>query len=127
VEIMMNCRAFQAAVDELLDGSLAPDAEEQARAHLAECARCRQDFADLQGAIAALRSMPETAMPEDMWESFRTEAARRDSEAALGVWDRLLYPWRRGLSSVCLGMILFITVVSTNATRRLQKYVVPAA
>jgi anti-sigma factor RsiW len=123
----MNCRAFQAVADDLFDGSLEKKEEQEARAHLAACPKCRQDFEDLRTAIKALRCVPESAMPEDMWESYRVQMGRRDAERALTVWDRLLDPWRRGLSSVCLGMILFITVVSTNATRRLQKYVVPAA
>jgi predicted anti-sigma-YlaC factor YlaD len=123
----MNCRAFRAVADDLLDGSLEKEDEQQARAHIAACARCRQEFEELKGAITALRRVPEAAIPEDMWESYRVYAARRDAERAVGLWDRLVGPWRRGLSAVCLGMILFITVVSTNTTRRLQKYVVPAA
>jgi hypothetical protein len=61
-----------------------------------------------------------------MWESYRNYTARREEEESLGILDRLLRAWRRRVSAVCLGMILFVTVVSTETTRRLQKYVVPA-
>ena len=123
----MDCRAFQAIEDDLLDGALDTEREAAARAHLEVCARCRREFEELGVALQALRAVPEAALPQGMWESFRNYAARREEEESLGIMDRLLRAWRRRVSAVCFGMILFVTVVSTETTRRLQKYVVPAA
>ena len=122
----MDCRAFNAIEDELLDGSVEPATEHEARAHLDACARCRGEFEEARAAILALRGQAELEAPQGMWESFRRYAARRDEEEALGFLERIQHAWRKRVSAVCLGMILFITVVSANATRRLQTYVVPA-
>ena len=38
----MNCESFQLVLADLVGGELGPDGEAEARAHLRDCARCRE-------------------------------------------------------------------------------------
>ena len=122
----MNCRAFRTLIDDLLDDSLGQEDAQQAREHMSTCGRCRQEYEETHNAVLAIRAVPEAALPIGMIHSFRAYAERRDAIEAKGPLGKMHWAWKQSFSSACLGMILFITVVSANATRRLQKYVVPA-
>lgn len=50
-------------LQDLLDGRLDEEAQTSVEAHLASCERCREEFAALQHARAATRSLPSPAMP----------------------------------------------------------------
>ncbi len=61
----VRCDEVLAELSDFLDGSLAPEREQQLRAHVAECNACECFGADVQTALQALRTTREAASLSD--------------------------------------------------------------
>ena len=55
-----------------LDGELTAQETEEVRAHLADCATCRAELAQLRSVKTLLGRLPERSAPQDLWASLRT-------------------------------------------------------
>lgn len=78
----MNCEQCRDILSELLEGELAPSAEAEARAHLAECPHCARALAELRALVSALRGLPEVEPPAELRARLRRipdEAPRQDA------------------------------------------------
>lgn len=77
----MNCEKFRDIVFELASGELDAAAAEAARAHMADCSRCREEYRTVEEAVLALREAGEVRAPEELlpnvMRAVRNEKARR--------------------------------------------------
>jgi len=70
------CEAFAAELSALIDAELAPESEAALRAHLADCARCRERLealCDVDLELAGAARVP--AVPADLWERLSARVA----------------------------------------------------
>ncbi|GIU84262.1 MAG: hypothetical protein KatS3mg008_1037 [Acidimicrobiales bacterium] len=88
-------------ISALLDGELTTREENLARAHLARCDRCQQEFAEVAVARAALRELGEVEPPEGFYD--RIEARLR--RPRLGAWVLLTVGFGL-LVAVCMALAL---------------------
>jgi Putative zinc-finger len=70
---------------EYADGTLTPEAETEVEAHLAGCARCREELALAREARDALGTLPEVPAPEGLTLNVRRRA-RRPASPRAGRW-----------------------------------------
>jgi anti-sigma factor RsiW len=56
-----------------LDGELTAQETEEVRAHLADCATCRTELAQLRSVKVLLGRLPERSAPQDLWAALRAQ------------------------------------------------------
>lgn len=66
----------------LADGELSPAEAVEARAHLAECAACRDDLAAIERSRSLVRALPPLDLPPEVVERVRWVGRRRPSRVA---------------------------------------------
>ena len=128
-----DCAAFDAALADYLEGTLAPAQRDALESHRAICARCDALATDLEGIVTAARSLspivPSAAATEAMWSavSSRIEASTvsidsatvRRSVAGAGTRSRF-DGWRRQL--VAAAALVFVTAgVTYTVTQRMER------
>lgn len=126
----MNCTACQAALPDLLLDTASPQAL-AAHAHLAQCAACRQELADLQAAFAMLDqwSAPEPSP----WFDQRLAARLREEVAAQpeGFFERLrahvLFSTGRSFRPMLAGALALVLAVSGGTAVSLSHLLHPAS
>lgn len=84
----MNCRDFEAQIDEYLAGELPPIATDAAGVHLHDCAACQQRIARRQALRAALRSQIVPA-PRPGFFTQALLQAQQPSRRWFARWPRL--------------------------------------
>ncbi|KNZ70383.1 putative transmembrane anti-sigma factor [Thermincola ferriacetica] len=67
----MECKDFRDLLSAYIDDVLDPSDKETVAQHLALCAGCRQELADLQKAVAVIKSLGEIAPPEHFREQLK--------------------------------------------------------
>jgi len=78
----MSHRHIERQLSAYLDRELPPDEETAVRRHLDECARCREDLAQLTQVKAMLAGLPEHPLPEAFWPDLRRTLEREASPVA---------------------------------------------
>ena len=97
----MNCADARTHLPALLYGDLPPGEADAVRSHLAGCAACRQQYAELQQLRHALDAMPGPAVQVDLPRLFQ-EAAERQVRRARR--------WRRAALAGCAAVGLLLVV-----------------
>lgn len=94
---------------EYVDGTLADDQRAVVDAHLATCARCREETEAAARAVSALAALPEEPVPLGVTGPVlaETEGARRPASAQRPVWER--FQWAGGLAAAAV--LLLVAVV----------------
>ena len=70
-----DCKAFEAALPDYLDDTLAPDAAREAAAHVTACATCRELVHDLRDVRAQARALPVLGPSRDLWQGIEARIA----------------------------------------------------
>ena len=73
----MRCEDYRELMSERVDDCLDAAGARRLEEHLAACAACRRELAELQETVAALRSLPAAAAPPAMAERVRIRLAGR--------------------------------------------------
>ena len=81
---MINCITFQQQLDDWLDGQLPVDEQATLQAHLQQCGRCRQQYAEARELQQALRDLPVPAPSPDFARRVIQRATRSHNTAAHG-------------------------------------------
>lgn len=77
----MGCETFQEKFSELIDGRLNKSEQEGLERHLKECPACRAELAALEGAVRAVRALPEQPAPPDFLFRLRERIDRESVPA----------------------------------------------
>lgn len=91
----LRCQDVLDRLVEGVTGSLPPAERTAVVEHLATCARCRREAADLEATAARLREAGGFATPPGFWTEFMHRLARRITSEGMPVSERL----RRALVS----------------------------
>lgn len=67
-------------LSDVLDGSLDPDEERAAQAHLAGCTECRETVTELRRLVAEARTLGEISPSRDLWPGIEAALARPDPD-----------------------------------------------
>lgn len=78
----MSCQEIQHLLAEYVDGTLASTEKAQVEDHLAGCAQCAADVAELQRLVPMLRSLPDQQPPAELADEIFAVTTRR--------WPRFL-------------------------------------
>ena len=113
-------------LNDLADGTAAPEDARTAREHLASCASCAERLAALETLSAETLRLPrEIAPPPDVWTSIRARLAPRSSRSI-----RWSSGWRlaaAGLLVAASSSMLTMLAIRTNDRARERTAVVPVA
>lgn len=93
----MNCEEIRTHIDDYLDGTLSPEAEQALREHVTACPECATALAEERELRRALRELPVPAPTTDLVAGARERARRRN-------WHR----WLTGVGSVGLAASLLL-------------------
>ncbi|MEM7357285.1 MAG: zf-HC2 domain-containing protein [Acidobacteriota bacterium] len=73
-----DCAAIEPLLDDLVDGRLSAALQADAEAHLAGCAGCREQLAELEALLAAVDELPHTLEPpENLWPAIAPRLSPR--------------------------------------------------
>lgn len=103
---------------EYVDGTLAENERAVLDAHLAGCARCREEVEAAARAVSALASLEEEPVPLGVTGPVLAEARRSGPSAAPGrrpLWER--YQWAGGLAAAA-ALLLLVAVLVPQLTGR---------
>ena len=90
----MSCDAYRIQFSELLERSLPDDVRDAVAGHVARCPQCKAEYAELERAVRALRSLPRETPPASL------RAAVIDRIGAMPAAERTLPPVRARRSFV---------------------------
>lgn len=102
---------------EYVDGALADDQRAVVDAHLATCARCREEVEAAGRAVSALAALPEEPVPLGVTAPVVAEAerSRRTSARQRPAWER--FQWAGGLAAAA-ALLLVAVVLLPQLTGR---------
>lgn len=115
------CREVKAKFSPYLDGAMTGGAMASMAAHLAECADCGKEFAELRGIQSVLGSMGPAKAPAGLQARLRSAlAAEREKNTHLSwyqrgwlLWERTLrFPVMRGATGTAAALLLIGGVVT---------------
>jgi anti-sigma factor RsiW len=119
----MTCQELDETLDDWIDGTLAPGAAAEVRAHLASCAHCQEQERRMRQLLAHAAALPRSLTPpRDLWPGIARELERERRWA----WAGGLQPWALAAAAtvaVGLGAVLW-TARSPSAVRTVE---IPAA
>ena len=98
---MTSCEDTQEQLLAFADGELDPAARALVSHHLAECAACRAEAADLAATLNAVQALPDPALPEAFWDEFGAAVRQRVAGAPAPretMWARAR-AWAEGWSA----------------------------
>lgn len=126
-----GCVSFEAALPDYLDETLAPQAADTARAHVATCEACRALVRDLETIRRQAATLPVLQPPRDLWSDIEARIAsqppgsaglRPASRAALDRWFGPQYGTR--VARLAAGLVI-LTAAMTYLVTRLRVGPVP--
>jgi anti-sigma factor RsiW len=102
----MNCDSCQAALGDLVDGTLDSSSEPGVRAHLATCARCRAMADDFAAIRLAARDLEQPVPPARVWTRLST-ALEAERQQRRRWWSWSVAPsWRRAAAAAVLLLVV---------------------
>ena len=117
------CEPTQTALSEYLEGGLTVPARERVSVHLAECADCRAESAQLASLLRCFReSVPPREPSLDIWAELNPKVQAVLAEQKLDVLTRLRHRASRFLGSVAAGAILFTHALAMHTEARMRQY-----
>lgn len=125
---MQSCDRIRDRLVDFIEGELPAGEQRSIEAHLAQCVACSQNVSALWETLAALRGLPEPAVPDGRVAGFAAAVQRRISAeppprlglrrraaAWLGDWSSLR-PIPAVSAAAALGLLLAIGLVRTPRT-----------
>ncbi|MBI3997390.1 MAG: zf-HC2 domain-containing protein [Armatimonadetes bacterium] len=116
----MRCQEALERLVEGLTGSVPPADREAVIAHLATCARCRQEAVELEATAARLRESASFTVPPGFWPAFMNRLTDRMAQDRLPLLARV----RRWLGSPrhawATAVVTAMVVIALSAAARLQ-------
>lgn len=104
-----TCPDVDALIDDLLDGTIAPDARARVEHHLARCPACRALADDLLAIREQARQLPLVRPPDAVWHRLADRLASERAPAAWSAsagwhpdWMAAWSPWRWALAAAAL-------------------------
>lgn len=135
-----DCAAFEAALPDYLERSLAGEAADAAARHVAHCARCRTLVGDLEEIRSRAAALPAMRPPRDLWADIEARIADRGPvggrvenassgarQAAMRRWFGAHYASR--VAALAAGLVIATASLTYLATRALVAHTpaVPSA
>lgn len=117
-----DCWQYRDRMVELATGPADPEGRRELEGHLEVCADCRAEWESLQEVVAAVREVPEPAVPAGFWDELDRALARHPAVR------RRTAPWALGLKVAALAALAALaTLQGTPPARVTQSTVVSPA
>ena len=114
---MINDHLSLEALGDYTDDLLAPAARAAADRHLAGCAACAEQLAELRTLLASSRTLPPLAPPPDLWNEIRATIVAPKRSAATSRWSH------RGFLAAAA---VLLVVASSSLTAVIMRQRTPA-
>lgn len=83
----MNCHEIRDRLSDYVDDALSSDQRSRVEEHLADCATCREELAELVELVESAGRLARNIEPQrDLWPSIESRLARADAVVAPGAW-----------------------------------------
>ena len=117
----MSHARLERALSAFLDNELTADDAQQVRAHLATCARCREDLARLQRVKRLLGALPERTPPAQLWDDVRQHLETQPSGVAAGVIQTVRQSFRRPVLAAAAAAFVLILIAFPLVKGRIDR------
>ncbi len=106
----MRCKEARRRFVDFYHGSLPPEEAEAVALHLRECARCAEEWGNLEEALQALGSLPLLSAPAELRPSLlsRAQSLSEEKVPSVTAFEPSAPLWRAFL--VALGLVAFLAV-----------------
>ncbi len=121
--VTMDHDAARARFSPLLDGALAAHEAAEVEAHLAECAPCRVELAQLRSTVTLLREVDPVQVPEGFAAAVRGRIEQLPHATARAGWERLRgalptirWSWRTAAAAAA---VVLVGIFAVNLVREI--------
>ncbi len=104
-----------------LDNELTADDAQQVRAHLATCARCREELARLERVKRLLGALPERTPPAQLWDDVRQRLETHPSGAVAGVLEAIRTSFRRPVLAAAAAAFVLLLIAFPLVKGRIDR------
>ena len=111
-----------ALMADVVEGTATPEVQAEVKAHVAACAACREELAELRAARAAFKSLPPTAAPANLGTSIEATIHRRSAGRFFGkktLGDRV--PFFAILIVALIALVVIVALLWSSTTGSLRR------
>lgn len=105
-----------------LDNLLDQATRDELQAFLAETPAAAAELIGFERTLSLLHRLPQQEPSLDLWREFAPKLAAYQAERRLGLWRRMHQNWRRMMSELSAGMILWTHALADRTQARFERY-----